>query len=273
VGVLADVTERKRQQEVQRRLEARQQHARRLESLGVFAGGIAHDFNNMLAAIVGFGELARQEVPEDSEAAQYLNDVLQAAARATELVTQVLTFSRSTEGEPRPVALSPLVTESMRFVRATLPASIEFRHEVVRDAGRLIADPTQLQQVILNLCNNAEHAMREHGGLLEVTRQAVALAEGDETGPTQLPPGHYAELTVRDTGCGISPDHLDRIFDPFYTTKELGEGTGLGLSTVHGIVTQCGGAITVESEVGVGTKFRVYLPSSEAEAADGHHRP
>jgi len=273
VGVLADVTERKRQQEVQRRLEARQQHARRLESLGVFAGGIAHDFNNMLAAIVGFGELARQEVPEDSEAAQYLNDVLQAAARATELVTQVLTFSRSTEGEPRPVALSPLVTESMRFVRATLPASIEFRHEVVRDAGRLIADPTQLQQVILNLCNNAEHAMREHGGLLEVTLQAVALAEGDETGPTQLPPGHYAELTVRDTGCGISPDHLDRIFDPFYTTKELGEGTGLGLSTVHGIVTQCGGAITVESEVGVGTKFRVYLPSSEAEAADGHHRP
>jgi len=266
VGVLADVTERKRQQEAQRRLEARQQHARRLESLGVFAGGIAHDFNNMLAAIIGFSDLARQEVAEGSEAAVYLRDVLQAAGRAGDLVTQILTFSRGTEGEPRPVELGPLVSESMRFVRATLPASIRIRFEAAPKVGWLVADPTQLQQVVLNLCSNAEHAMRDSGGELQVSLKVVDLAEGDDTGSTQVPPGRYAELTVSDTGCGIGQEHLDRIFDPFFTTKKLGEGTGLGLSTVHGIVTQYGGAVAVESEVGVGTTFRVYLPSSEPEA-------
>lgn len=249
VAIRMDVTQ---EEALQRRLAQGQ----RLEALGTLAGGIAHDFNNILTAIVGFTEMTRDDLPEGSVGRDNLDQVLVAGERARDLVSQVLAFSRPGDEAREPVALGPMVTETLKLLRATLPEAVEVREELRAPAAVVAADPTQLRQVILNLCTNAGQAMGDRGGVLTVTV--------DETPAGGSGPGvpRWVTLTVQDTGPGIAPEVADHIFEPFFTTKEVGEGTGLGLSVVHGIVSGHDGEITVTSRPGEGATFRVRLPRS-----------
>ncbi len=255
-----DITERKKSEQDKAGLERQLQQSQRLEAMGTLAGGIAHDFNNILSAIFGYTDLIRYEVPANDGVQQKLNEVLKAGERAKDLVRQILTFSRQTEQERRPLQIHLLVKEALKLLRASIPATIEIRQDV-RDCGLVLADPTQIHQVIMNLCTNAYHAMRDKGGVLAVSLTPVEIsAEDNKASSFSLLPGKYVKLSVSDTGCGIERAVLDRIFDPYFTTKKKEEGTGLGLAVVHGIVKANGGHITVYSEIGVGTTFNVYLP-------------
>jgi signal transduction histidine kinase/ActR/RegA family two-component response regulator len=232
----------------------------KMEAVGRLAGGVAHDFNNILAAIIGYTELATQNIAGSSPAWRQLQEVLRACQRAKALVQQILTFSRRTEQAYTSVHLPPLVEETLTLLRASLPSTIEIRQHIEAEVGAVLADPTQLHQIIINLCANAEYAMRQTGGILEIRLEAVEVAASLATQYPTLHLGPHARLTVRDTGQGMPPDVVERIYDPFFTTKAAGEGTGIGLSVVHGIVVSHGGAITVESQAGHGTTFMVYLP-------------
>ena len=264
-ATLGSVIERLRDEEERQQLQARLERTQRVESLGVLAGGIAHDFNNILAAIVGYTELALTDLPEGDARRSHLTHVLTAAQRARDLVRQILTFGRQSEAERKPLDLAPALEEALRFVRASLPATIKIRHRISHSCGAVLADGTQIHQVLTNLCTNAEHAMRDTGGILEITLEEVALGDDVGTRPEPLVAGAYACLSVADTGCGMEPAVAERIFEPFYTTKPAGEGTGLGLSVVHGIVSAHGGGIRVDSEPGTGSRFRVFLPVLAAE--------
>lgn len=246
------------------RLEKQLRQSQKLEALGTLAGGIAHDFNNVLTPILGYTEMAVDDLPPDSRVREGLGRVLAAAERARDLVKQILAFSRRAEQERHPLRLGDLVRETLQLVSATLPKTIAIRSTIDDGVGPVVADATQLHQVLLNLCTNAWHAMGDEGGVLEVTLDA---AEGTVSAPG-VP---HARLTVRDTGCGMSAEVLDRIFEPFFTTKAVGEGTGLGLAAVHGIVRSHGGSVAVESEPGRGSAFQVFLPL--ASAAQGESRP
>ncbi|MDD5451839.1 MAG: PAS domain S-box protein [Desulfovibrionales bacterium] len=252
-GIIRDETERKR-------LESQLRQAQKMEAIGTLAGGIAHDFNNILAGIIGYTELAELIIAEGSPAKAKLDEVLKAAERATGLVRQILTFSRQGEQEPKVLQIGAATKEALKWLRSTLPATIEIRQDIRTDSGRVLLDPTRLNQVLINLCTNSAHAMRERGGVLEVSVVEVVL---DAAGVAQCPdmkPGPYVRLTVSDTGCGMTPSVMARIFDPYFTTKEKGEGTGLGLAVIHGIIQSCGGKIVVYSEPGKGTTFHIYLP-------------
>ena len=255
-----DITQRKR-------LEAQLRQAQKMEAIGTLAGGIAHDFNNLLNIIAGDAELAALRIPNTSPAQEHLQDLLAAAKRAADLVRQILTFSRRTHHERRPVALHTVVREVQHLLRASLPSTIDFRQFVDAAPGVILADPTQLHQVLLNLCTNAEHAMRPRGGVLDLHLRVVNLDADFAAAHPPLRSGPHAKLTIRDTGHGMPHDVLARIFEPFFTTKPLGEGTGLGLAVVHGIVTGHGGAITVESAPGRGTRFDLYFPRCDDLAA------
>jgi two-component system, cell cycle sensor histidine kinase and response regulator CckA len=243
-----------------RRLEAQLRQAQKMEAIGTLAGGIAHDFNNILMAILGYTELALGDIGQESRAWHYLHEVRKAGVRAKTLVQQILTFSRRTEHPRQPVQLSLLIAEALAFLRASLPSTITIQPVIAPDVGPVLADPTQLHQVLLNLCTNAAHAMRETGGRLEVRLEAIDVDAQGTGQPPEVPPGPYACITVTDTGHGMPPDVMERMFEPFFTTKGPGEGTGMGLALVHGIVTSHGGAVTVASAVGQGTTFTVYLP-------------
>jgi signal transduction histidine kinase len=243
-----------------KRLEAQLRQAQKMEAIGTLAGGIAHDFNNMLAAILGYTELVFDEIPQDSPAWRYLQEVYKAGQRAKTLVQQILTFSRRMEQARTPVQLAPLVEEALVLLRASLPSTIAMHPSIMQDAGTVLADPTQLQQVLLHLGTNAAHAMRAAGGRLEIRVEAVEVDERGTAQPLELPAGPYVCLTVTDTGQGMPPEVIERIFEPFFTTKGPGEGTGMGLALVHGIVTSHGGAVTVASSVGQGTTVTIYLP-------------
>ncbi len=242
-------------------LERQVRRAQKMEAIGTLAGGIAHDFNNMLFAIMGFTTIVQRRV-KDAKTLADLEQVMTASRRSAELVNQLLLFSR--EGEKTFVALSftPLLKETSKLLRATLPANIEIRHDLCAHHDRIKADPVQLQQVIMNLATNALHAMRENGGVLTLSTE--------EVGQAPIPPDVKKADTwlcfmVRDTGCGITPEHLEHIFEPFFTTKPVGEGTGLGLPVVHGIVTAAGGFIEVESTLQQGTCFKVFFPLLPAQ--------
>ncbi len=244
-------------------MEARVRQAQKMEAIGTLAGGIAHDFNNVLAAIIGYGQIAASELAPDSPLQKDLTQVLCAADRAKNLVRQILTFSRQVEEERKPIELGIIVNEALQFLRPSLPTTIEIHTHIDTDSGPVLADPTQAHQVVMNLCTNAYHAMRDAGGVLTLSVEPFQVDSHLIQSHPGLHEGPYVRLSVSDTGCGMDKDVQERIFEPFFTTKAKGEGTGLGLATVHGIVSAHGGVITVYTEVGKGSTFRVYLPRAE----------
>jgi PAS domain S-box-containing protein len=257
-----DMSKLKEAEQEKKQLESQLRQAMKMEAIGTLAGGIAHDFNNILGAIMGYTELGRMEAPEESQLAANLDEVLKAAGRAKNLVQQILTFSRQAEQKLKPVKVSLIVKEALKLLRATLPTTIEI-HQDINSEGLVMADPTQIHQVMMNLCTNAGHAMAEKGGVLDVSLGNVELDSEFVSGHSGIQPGPYLQLSVADTGHGMPPEILDRVFDPFYSTKETGEGTGLGLSVVHGIVKSNGGMIYAYSEPGIGSSFKIYLPAIE----------
>jgi signal transduction histidine kinase/ActR/RegA family two-component response regulator len=242
------------------RSENQLQQMMKLQAIGTLAGGIAHDFNNILFPIVGYTELTMDDIPPDSQARKNLEEVLKAANRAKELVQQILTFSRQNGQERKPLKVQTLIKETLKLLRATIPSSIEIHSSVDEDCGPVNGDPTQIHQVIMNLCTNAYHALQETGGKLEVSLKETNLGHEQSLERVGMKPGRHLELTVKDNGHGMTPLVLERIFEPYYTTKEQGKGTGLGLSVIHGIIKNHGGDISVSSQPGAGSTFSVYLP-------------
>lgn len=264
---IVNITDRKLAEEENKKLESELRQAQKLEAVGVLAGGIAHDFNNILSAIIGFSELASLDTPPGSEIAQDLAKVLTSAHRATDLVKQILAFSRQSTVERIPLNIQPLVKEALKMLRASFPATIRIK-ENIQACGAVLAAPTHIHQIVMNLCTNGLHAMEKTGGTLTVGVKTTTIVTLAVMNGQQLLPGEYVELIVSDTGTGIGPDIMDKIFDPYFTTKEVGKGTGLGLSISRGIVNSYGGIISVESTIGQGATFHVYLPliHSEVEA-------
>ncbi len=259
VGAVTDVTERKRAEEEQARLGQRLRQAEKMEAMGTLAGGIAHDFNNILGAILGYGELAQKVAAEGSVGRRYLDNVMQAGARAKSLVERILAFSRSGVTKRGPINVQAVIEEALELLAASLAPGIRLEKRLEAGDAAIVGDATQLHQVAMNLGTNASQAM-EHGGVLEVTLDRAEVAQNRRLSHGSVVPGVYVRLWVNDTGSGIPPHVLDRMFDPFFTTKEPGEGTGLGLSLVQSIVADLGGAIDVRTSVGRGTSFTVWLP-------------
>ena len=263
-GVAWDVTKRVRAEDSAKELEVQLLQAQKIETIGTLAGGIAHDFNNILSPIIGYTEIALDQLDADHRARADLEQVMNAALRAKELVRQILIFARGGSGERRPVQLHLVVHEALRLIRSTLPSTIEISQRVEARGDEVVADAAQMHQIIMNLCTNAAHAMRDTGGVLRVELATEAIDESGAARVAGLKPGSYVVLMVRDQGVGMDAFTMARVFEPFFTTKKSGEGTGLGLSVVHGIVHSHGGAVTVESAVGKGSTFRVYLPAAQA---------
>jgi len=249
-------------------LEAQLLQSQKLEALGTLAGGIAHDFNNILGGIYNYNQLIQDDIPGGSPAADYLEENQKLISRAINLVKQILAFSRKSMLERKPVNLSTLIKEVTKMLRATIPTTIEITAAIDEHTGQILSDPTQLHQILMNLCTNAAQAMHERGGVLHIGLCPIALTPADLTNLPDMQPGPYAKLTVRDTGTGIRPDILNRIFEPFFTTKDVGKGTGMGLAVVYGIVKSHSGAITVESTPGEGSTFTVLLPRVAEDEAE-----
>ncbi|MCF8070517.1 MAG: PAS domain S-box protein [Desulfobacterales bacterium] len=258
-----DITDVKIAHEEKAEMERRLQQAQKMEAIGTLSGGIAHDFNNILSVIIGYAEMMELfDIDEGSEARSRLDAILTGARRATDLVKQILTFSRQSDQKKKPVQLGIIVKEAIKFLRASLPSTIEIVQHIENQKSLILADTTQMHQVVMNLCTNAAQAMRTSGSVLKVDLTEETIEE-QPPGTPDLVPGLYVRLTISDTGPGISPEILDRIFDPYFTTKEKGEGTGLGLAVVHGIVKSHHGTIIVSSELEKGSVFQIYLPVLE----------
>ncbi len=267
ISISHDITERIQAEKRGAELETQLRQAQKMEAIGTLAGGIAHDFNNILAAIIGYTELSLLDVEKGEILYRHLNEVLNAGVRAKDLVQQILTFSRQTEQELRPVDAKLIIKEALKLLRASLPSTIEIRQDIKNDA-LVRGDVTQIHQILMNLCSNAGYTMQETGGVLDVKMRDVELDSYFASLYPDIKPGPFVKLTVSDTGSGMTPDVLERIFDPFYTTKDKGEGTGLGLSVVHGIVKSYGGIISAFSEPGKGAVFNVFLPTIKMKVKD-----
>ena len=253
--IFDDITER-------RKVEAELQHARKMESIGVLAGGVAHDFNNILGIVLGNAELALDDVPEGNPAHDFLKEIRSATLRAKDVVQELLRFSRKSTGRKKPQDISQLVTESMKTLRPTIPSSVDFSINIPEHLHYINADPTQIHQILMNLTSNAADAMEEKG-VLTVALENVVLEKGNAK--VNLDPGKYVKLSVTDTGAGIETENLSRIFDPYFTTKGIGKGTGMGLAVIYGIVQQHKGAVRVETEIDKGTTFELYFPAIDSE--------
>ena len=272
IGFFVDVTELRQAEKERKELAAQLHQAQKMEAIGALAGGIAHDFNNILSGIMGYTQLAMDELPRESPVHEDLREAYRGAERARDLVKQILAFSHQGAEMVAPIQIVPVVKEVCKLLCSTLPATVEIRQDITPKVANIMADPTQIHQIIMNLCINAGHAMREAGGgILEVSLQDAEFET--RNAELNLAPGSYLRLTVSDTGCGMAPEILERIFDPYFTTKEKGKGTGLGLAVVHGIVKGYGGAVVVHSEPGQGSLFEVYFPCIRQEDKPVADRP
>lgn len=270
VALLFDITERKRAEAERVAMEAKLLQMQKLEAIGTLAGGVAHDFNNILTAISGYSDLIMQDTPEGSEQRTYLDRILKATARARDLVKQILMFSRKIEPQNiSPIVVRLVVQEALKLLRPIVPSNIDIRLDVDPGDTAVFADPTNIHQIIVNLCTNAYLAMREKGGAIVVALKPVTVVRGEDEGIPSMAPGRYLVLAVKDTGIGMSRDVVQRIFEPYFTTRKTGDGTGLGLSVVHGIVKGIGGHISVDSEPGRGTTFKIYMPAAEVVPDQG----
>jgi PAS domain S-box-containing protein len=268
LAVARDITARKRAEAARREFEARLAQSRKMEALGQLAGGVAHDFNNILAGILGFADVIRKSTP-DPAAAGFSSEIVQAATRARDLIRQILMFSRRQPAERRPVRLAEVTREALRLVFGTAPAAVRIEARLSDDAPYILGDPTQLHQVVMNLCTNAVQAMGDSGGMLEIAVEEVDVSPEFARRHPPLREGKCVCLTIIDSGPGMPQAVLDRLFEPFFTTKAPGVGTGLGLSVVHGVVQNHEGAIVVESRPGDGTTFAVFLPAVMAPGRPG----
>jgi PAS domain S-box-containing protein len=262
-GSYEDITREKLAEERTRFLELQLQQSQKMEALGTLAGGIAHDFNNILAAIVGYTQLVNDSLPEADQRREDLRHVLHASERGRQLIQRILSFSRSGQPESDFVSFEGVLGDTIEFLRATIPVTIKLKTKIEGEDSYIEGSEGDVHQLVVNLATNAAHAMEKTGGTLTITLSVADHKESIGYLLGSLPAGRYFHLHVADTGSGITHDNLSRIFDPFFTTKATGEGTGLGLSVVHGIVIRLGGAINVESEPGVGTRFDVYIPACE----------
>ena len=267
IGWVLDITERKLAEEEKAGLQKQLVQAQKMEAIGTLAGGIAHDFNNILGGVLGYAEMARDASPTGSEVAKYLEKVLSATHRAASLVKQILTFSRQNTTERILLEPAHLIKEDLKLLRPILPSSITINQQFDTTTSYILADPTQIHQVVMNLCTNAFHAMEPTGGTLDIILRDCELSREDLRYQPEARPGKFVLLSVSDTGPGIAPEIWGRIFEPFFTTKEVGKGTGMGLSITQGIVTSYNGFLTCESEPGQGTVFRVYFPAIDQEIA------
>ncbi|MCI5114449.1 MAG: response regulator [Candidatus Electrothrix sp. AW1] len=270
--IMRNITDQKQKEHKKKDLENQLRHSQKMEAVGTLAGGVAHDFNNILGPIFGYTELALDVLPENDNVTVWLKEVLRASHRARELVRQILTISRRTDQEVQPLRIQLLVKETLKLLRCSIPSNIEIRQSLAPDCQAVLADPTRIYQIVMNLCINGYYAMREkNSGVLEVSLQQVTLTQEDiqHAMPLQrLQCGEHLQLTVRDTGKGIPEELLEKIFDSYFTTKAQGEGTGLGLAVVQSIIFDFGGDITVESELGKGSAFHVYLPVIQGDEDD-----
>jgi len=252
-GTIQDITDRKK-------MAVNIQQAQKMEALGTLAGGIAHDFNNILSSILGFTELAKLDAMGDDDMINHLNQVLAAGLRARDLVKHILTFSRKSDAQKDLIRIVPLVKECLKFLKASVSPDINIQTNFTQPDMMVLADPSQIHQVFMNLLTNAAFAMKENGGVLDVQLKSVNISAEDVSPAKEIMPGQYAQLTISDTGCGISKNVIGKIFEPFFTTKVKGEGTGMGLSMVYGIIKELQGNISVYSEPGMGSTFQILIP-------------
>ena len=258
---MIDITERKQAEETLLRTERRLRQTKKMEAIGTLAGGIAHDFNNILMGMIGFTEIVQAKLPSKSPLRPKLEEVLLAGFRARDLVKQILTFSRQTEPEKFTIDITQVMNEAIQLLKATLPSTVHIQTNLSSvESLYVFADPTELHQVFINLCTNAEYAMRESGGLLEISSEEVEVSSEWANQHPPLKPGMHIYIAIADSGPGMSEEVQERIFDPFFTTKPLGEGTGMGLSMVHGIIASHQGFISLEKSDARGTSFGIYLP-------------
>jgi PAS domain S-box-containing protein len=260
-----DITHYRKAQAEKVELEAQLRQAQKMEAIGTLAGGIAHDFNNILSPIIMYSEIALRELEADNSLRPYLEQILKSSHRASDLVKQILTISRQAEKQRVMMEVGPMVKESLKLLRSSLPATIEIRQEIEPQWDWILGDPTEIYQIVMNLCTNAAHAMEDEGGILSVRLDNVALDREQTAHGISVKAGNYLRLAIQDNGQGIAPEVMDRIFEPYFTTKEIGRGTGLGLALVHGIVKNCGGGINILSQPGNGTTFLVLLPVMELQ--------
>ncbi|NTU68390.1 MAG: PAS domain S-box protein [Chlorobiaceae bacterium] len=269
-GILFDVTRRIEAQKDKQRLETQIRKSQRLETIGTLAGGIAHDFNNILTPILGYAEMGVISLAQGNPLHEYFTEIMLAAERAQNLVSQILTFSRAQESRQAPVSVQAIVSEALKLLRPSIPSTITIEHHIDKRCGNVLADPSQIHQVIINLCTNAFHAMEHTGGILRIELSETVPDENTRKTFPKLRSASYICLRVSDTGTGMDDGTMERVFEPFFTTKAVDKGTGLGLSVVHGIIVTCNGEITVESASGKGTTFCVYLPVINEKSPDEH---
>jgi PAS domain S-box-containing protein len=259
-GTFQDITERRQAEQEKIKLAAQLYQAQKMEAIGTLAGGIAHDFNNILGAILGRAEMIQEDSPADSMIRKDIDQILKACHRAKDLVKQILAFSRQAEIEQIPLQPAIIIKEAVRMLRSSLPSTITIHQDIDSETGLILADPTQIHQVLMNLCTNAFHAMEETGGTLTISMHRKTLSRNDLVSEPHVQPGAFMQLSIGDTGPGIAPEIRERIFDPYFTTKQVGKGTGMGLAIIHGIVKGYKGFVTFHSRPGEGAVFHVYLP-------------
>ena len=264
-GTIQDITLAREAEEARSHLEKQLRQAQKMEALGTLSGGVAHDFNNILGAVVGFSELVKMDLPPQHPSHEFMNQVLIGANRAKDLVKQILMFTRKDPQMKKTIHLSGLIEENMKLVRATLPKTVEIKLNLGSTPHPVTVDPTQMTQLIMNLCTNAAQAMPQSRGLLEIAVEAIAIAPWEHDAWEEISPGNYVRMMFRDNGEGIDPSVRSKVFDPFFTTKDVGQGTGMGLAVVHGIVKSHGGFVNIESEPGMGSTFYIHLPLANRE--------